>query len=491
MAMRRVGVVRTVESGRHSRRGFLPRRGGRRWGPFRDRRGPSARRQAAERETQTTGEEEAETAYGVDTGRGYEDLVQSLREAAESEDCEGVGALVPEVERTLEDLFARVKAKEGERSESAAATTSSSPDLLAQGDDGSVTDEEKIADLLAQVTEFDRADGESEVDSLKRMRRRVDALQRELVRQELKVVMRDVESNLEREERELDEFLGMEFGMEAQKLNYISVTFLTLGVASVAWACEQFLLGEDTSWWWSLPGGLSGARDWLLMVCPPVVIAGLTQLPALKPLVAKFDYLDEYLTQTFTYNADYLRLDEVDVAEPLPGDLDVSDYEEAGQGPLDPSSVPFATYLCFDTVIIGSEVSFFFFTERERERERNRGADNLAPRRPRQLIVALGFLEGLLLKGAGAYGWASQDEFAADTAAANALGGLVDTLPLNQFLIGPLVVLAVSALITSIDFQLNEIEKEEDALLSDLLYSPEAKTSELAQGRCSRFTFEL
>ena len=161
-----------------------------------------------------------------------------------------------------------------------------------------------------------------------------------------------------------------------------------------------------------------------------------------------------------------------------------------GQGPLDPSSVPFATYLCFDTVIIGSEVSFFF-TERERERERNRGADNLAPRRPRQLIVALGFLEGLLLKGAGAYGWASQDEFAADTAAANALGGLVDTLPLNQFLIGPFVVLAVSALITSIDFQLNEIEKEEDALLSDLVYSPEAKTSELAQGRCSRFTFEL
>ena len=360
-------VVRTVESGRHSRPGVLPRRGGRRWGPFRDRRGPAARREAAERETQTTGEE-AETAYGVDTGRGYEDLVQSLREAAESEDCEGVGALVPEVERTLEDLFARVKAKEEMRSESAAATTSSSPDLLAQGDDGSVTDEEKIADLLAQVTEFDRADGESEVDSLKRMRRRVDALQRELVRQELKVVMRDVESNLEREERELDEFLGMEFGMEAQKLNYISVTFLTLGVASVAWACEQFLLGEDTSWWWSLPGGLSGARDWLLMVCPPVVIAGLTQLPALKPLVAKFDYLDEYLTQTFTYNADYLRLDEVDVAGPLPGDLDVSDYEEAGQGPLDPSSVPFATYLCFDTVIIGSEVSFFF-TERERERE--------------------------------------------------------------------------------------------------------------------------
>ena len=67
----------------------------------------------------------------------------------------------------------------------------------------------------------------------------------------------------------------------------------------------------------------------------------------------------------------------------------------------------------------------------------------------------------------------------------------MDTLPLNQFLIGPFVVLAVSALITSIDFQLNEIEKEEDALLSDLVYSPEAKTSELAQGRCSRFTFEL
>ena len=60
------------------------------------------------------------------------------------------------------------------------------------------------------------------------------------------------------------------------------------------------------------------------------------------------------------------------MAGPLPGDLDVSDYEEAGQGPLDPSSVPFATYLCFDTVIIGSEVSFFFFTEREREREREK-----------------------------------------------------------------------------------------------------------------------
>ena len=154
--------------------------------------------------------------------------------------------------------------------------------------------------------------------------------------------------------------------MEAQKLNYISVTFLTLGEGLGCLGFEQFLLGEDTSWWWSLPGGLSGARDWLLMVCPPVVIAGADAAPGAQALVAKFDYLDEYLTQTFTYNADYLRLDEVAPRDPCQATEDVSDYEEAGLS-LDPSG-PFATYLCFDTVIIGSEVSFSLIP-RERERK--------------------------------------------------------------------------------------------------------------------------
>ncbi len=55
------------------------------------------------------------------------------------------------------------------------------------------------------------------------------------------------------------------------------------------------------------------------------------------------------------------------------------------------------------------------------------------------------------------------------------MGGLVNTGLLNAFSSGPFAVLAVAALITSIDVQLNEVLKNEPEVLSELLYSEEAE----------------
>ncbi|QDZ20818.1 hypothetical protein HOP50_04g33390 [Chloropicon primus] len=372
--------------------------------------------------------------------RGYKELVEKMKVAAEGQDCEQVGRLVPEVENALETLLVRARERDA-----AGAEARASGKAAASEDGEEATDAGKIETLVRQVTELSEAKPPStattDVENIKKMRKKVEALQRELVRQELKVVMRDVESNLDQEERELDEFLGLELGLEAQKLNYISVTFLTVGVASLAWALESLVLGEDTSWWWKVPTSLAEARDWIGLVSPPLLLAGLTQLPTVKPVLSNFQLLDEYLEQTFSYDMEYMKVDEL--TKPS-GDAELD-------GSIPEATLPFPTYLCFDTAIIGSE-----------------------------LIVALGFLQGLLLENFGVYGWAKPNELATDLETASmAMGSIVNTLPVSTFSSGPFVVLVVAAMITSIDLQLNEVEKREDELLSELVYNPDAMSNDL------------
>jgi len=341
---------------------------------------------------------------------------------------------------------------------------------------------QRIQELEVALAKATAAGGEGFEyrNALKKMRKSVEELQRELVRLELRVVVKELDSDLDASEEELDELFGATFGLETDVLNYISVTFLTLGVASLAWAVEWFVLGEDTSWWWRLP---NSAQD-LALILSPAALAGLCQVPALKPLfVDRFPYLDEYLEQIFSHNTDLY----FGAAE---GEEDFEDYElafrkqqqqkvnalgparegeeadasseggssssgkeekkkrEGGEEGLEgEGSLPFLTYLCFDTTIIGSE-----------------------------LIVALGFLQGLLLKSLGTIGWSSSEQFMVQMEAAeNAMGSIVNTGPLNAFSSGPFAVLAVAALITSIDVQLNEVLKNEPEVLSELLYSEEAE----------------
>ena len=74
-------------------------------------------------------------------------------------------------------------------------------------------------------------------------------------------------------EEELDDDFGSDLALESYTLNYVSVTFLTVAVAVAAWVVEMFLLGEDTSWWWTLPSSFEDAKLWLSIVSLPMLLA--------------------------------------------------------------------------------------------------------------------------------------------------------------------------------------------------------------------------
>ena len=289
---------------------------------------------------------------------------------------------------------------------------------------------DNFSSTVDRIGERERAEDTIEYKLARRkLRTAVEELQRELVRQELKSVIKDVESDLQAEEEELDAMFGMTFGMDPQTINYVSVTFLTLAVAWVAWAIE-FALGEDTSWWWSLP---LDPLPLLALTTPPLLVAGIAMIPALEPFVSRVPNLREYLDQAFSHNTD---LDEPEEALPL------------------------GTYVCFDTVIIGSE-----------------------------LVVALGFFQGLLLKYLGAWGWTAESHFKdylGDDMATRVLGGIVDTLPLTTFTVGPLVVVAVSAVLTEISKVLNEADKEDAEVLSDLAHGSD-RIAEVAESSIAQY----
>mmetsp|Transcript_288 Transcript_288/g.534 ORF Transcript_288/g.534 Transcript_288/m.534 type:complete len:470 (-) Transcript_288:16-1425(-) len=238
--------------------------------------------------------------------------------------------------------------------------------------------------------------------ALKKLRKSVDELQRELVRLELRKVVEDY-SELE---EELDDDFGSDLALESYTLNYVSVTFLTVAVAVAAWVVEMFLLGEDTSWWWTLPSSFEDAKLWLSIVSLPMLLAGLTQV---KPLVSKAPGLECYFEQIFNHN-DYMDSESQIISK--------YDREE---------NLPLMTYLCFDVAIIGSE-----------------------------LIVALGFFQGLLLKYGGSLGWTDDWSQFGEVP----MGAIVNTEMLNAFTNGPLITLFVAGLISWIDIQLGQTESE-------------------------------
>ncbi len=164
----------------------------------------------------------------------------------------------------------------------------------------------------------------------------------------------------------------------------------------------------------------------------------VAQVPALKPLVNRFPYLDEYLEQIFSHNTDWFagaggeeedyesafrrqqtKVKSLGPAGEAPSDNGAGGDREGerkreGEGPQqgergDDEALPFLTYLCFDTTIIGSE-----------------------------LIVALGFLQGLLLKSLGTIGWSNSEQFVVQVRVPRSPSTHTHTLSLSLFLLHPL-----------------------------------------------------
>jgi hypothetical protein len=282
-------------------------------------------------------------------------------------------------------------------------------------------------------------------NNIKKMRKSVEELQRELVKQELQVVIREVEADINAEEEEYDQLLEDTLGIDQQTVEYVIVALSTIALSSIAWSFEFFVLEEDTSWWWSLPQSVAHAGVWASVVAAPAVLIGLTQVDSLKKNFVD-PALTAYLEQNFTDNLDQLKVLLADfkyVAENNE-DINVKTAAEDGEEVEDISY--FISYLMLDVSILGSE-----------------------------LIILLGFVQGLMLKYLGALGWeGSQDawqQIQVPDLVSTTMGTLVDTSSLSALTAGPFVILSIAAFILAIEVQVNELEKNEPELLSDLLYN--------------------
>jgi len=280
--------------------------------------------------------------------------------------------------------------------------------------------------------------------ALQRMRRSVDDLQRELVLHEISIQAKKKNALRKSDparhnptpsngggfdDMDLDGDLLFLPEMDEDAINYIAVTFLTLSAAGLTWLVDWFILGEDTGWWWAIP---STGPAWLVaaVTFAPAVLAAVIQSKAARPLVDRLPSLGDYI-DTLVKGEDPLRR-----LEPRPSTststskgLRKQEEERERDGEV---GLPILSYVCFDTAIVGSEI-----------------------------IVAIGFLQALLLEYSGALGWSSVPVDAASATFANPLDALVSV---------PVCILAVAAIITCVDLKANETLQPEEKVLSELVY---------------------